>query len=227
VLVAIGVFSAKASTTLRLATLFLALPISWRGTLAQYAGRLHRPHATKREVLVYVGVNEPMLAKMAAKRETGYRSLGYRKADEAEVALGPPDAACSSSFADCHDPRLQTSRCANPTSVGPRGGGYVRPDRCNERAVPIAKLSYGIVGSTTTRAMRYQRRPGCHAVSCGKHTPPAGRSGAASCRCRSNRSAGSEQRALFVPCDRETELVRETFGGQLDRVTVVQDDFHD
>ena len=55
----------------RLATLFLALPISWRGT-----------HATKREVLVYVDVNEPMLAKMAAKRETGYRSLGYRKADD-------------------------------------------------------------------------------------------------------------------------------------------------
>lgn len=103
----------------RLATLFLALPISWRGTLAQYAGRLHRPHATKREVHVYdyVDVNEPMLAKMAAKRETGYRSLGYRKADEAELALGPPDAACSSSFADCHDPRLQTSRCANPTST--------------------------------------------------------------------------------------------------------------
>ena len=44
-----------------------------------------------------------------------------------------------------------------------------------------------------------------------------------SCLRRWNRSAGSEQRPLFVPCDRETELARETFGGQLDRVTVAQD----
>jgi superfamily II DNA or RNA helicase len=117
VLVTIGIFFGEGFNYAQLATLFFTLPISWRGTLAQYAGRLHRPHATKREVLVYVDVNEPMLAKMAAKRETGYRSLGYRKADEAELALGPPDAACSSSFADRHDPRLQTSRCANPTST--------------------------------------------------------------------------------------------------------------
>jgi superfamily II DNA or RNA helicase len=87
-LVAIGVFFGEGFDYARLATLFLALPISWRGTLAQYAGRLHRPHATKREVLVYVDVNEPMIAKMAAKRETGYRSLGYRKADEAELCIG-------------------------------------------------------------------------------------------------------------------------------------------
>ena len=95
VLVATGRFLGEGFDDARLDTLFLALPISWRGTLAQYAGRLHRLHATKREVLVYdyVDANEPMLAKMAAKREAGYRSLGYRKADEAELALGPPDAS--------------------------------------------------------------------------------------------------------------------------------------
>jgi superfamily II DNA or RNA helicase len=60
-------------------TLFLTMPISWRGTLAQYVGRLHREHHAKREVIVYdyndSGV--PMLARMALKRQSGYRSLGY------------------------------------------------------------------------------------------------------------------------------------------------------
>jgi superfamily II DNA or RNA helicase len=55
------------------------MPISWRGTLAQYAGRLHRLHAAKREVVIYdyVDAAEPLLAKMAGRREAGYRALGY------------------------------------------------------------------------------------------------------------------------------------------------------
>jgi superfamily II DNA or RNA helicase len=65
----------------RLDTLFLTMPISWRGTLAQYAGRLHRLHDAKREVVIYDYVDEhvPVLARMAAKRRTGYAALGdYR-----------------------------------------------------------------------------------------------------------------------------------------------------
>jgi superfamily II DNA or RNA helicase len=63
------------------------MPIPRRGTLAQYAGRLHRLHGSKRDVIIcdYVGENQPMLAKMAAKREAGYRSLGYRVLDRAEL----------------------------------------------------------------------------------------------------------------------------------------------
>jgi superfamily II DNA or RNA helicase len=63
----------------RLDTLFLTMPISWKGTLAQYVGRLHRQHHGKTEVLVFDYVDEavPMLARMAAKRRTGYRALGY------------------------------------------------------------------------------------------------------------------------------------------------------
>ena len=59
-------------------TLFLTMPISWRGTLAQYVGRLHREHHAKREVIVYDYVDSgvPLLARMALKRQTGYRSLG-------------------------------------------------------------------------------------------------------------------------------------------------------
>jgi superfamily II DNA or RNA helicase len=63
----------------RLDTLFLTMPISWKGTLAQYVGRLHRQHAGKTEVLVvdYVDERVPVLARMATKRRLGYRAFGY------------------------------------------------------------------------------------------------------------------------------------------------------
>jgi superfamily II DNA or RNA helicase len=91
VLVATGRYLGEGFDDARLDTLFLTMPISWRGTLAQYAGRLHRLHAPKRDVVIYdyVDENEPMLAKMAAKREAGYRSLGYRAAYRAETELDP------------------------------------------------------------------------------------------------------------------------------------------
>ena len=60
-------------------TLFLTMPISWKGTLAQYVGRLHREHHAKQEVIVfdYVDSGVPVLLRMALKRQSGYRSLGY------------------------------------------------------------------------------------------------------------------------------------------------------
>ena len=63
----------------RLDTLFLALPVSWKGTLIQYAGRLHRLHPDKTEVHIYdyVDRNVPMLARMFDKRLRGYRAMGY------------------------------------------------------------------------------------------------------------------------------------------------------
>ena len=63
----------------RLDTLFLTLPISWHGTVAQYAGRLHRENLAKQEVIIYdyVDINVPMLARMAEKRRKGYLNLGY------------------------------------------------------------------------------------------------------------------------------------------------------
>jgi superfamily II DNA or RNA helicase len=66
-------------------TLFLTMPISWKGTLAQYVGRLHRDHHAKREVVVYDYVDSGvvMLARMALKRQAGYRALGYEIASTA------------------------------------------------------------------------------------------------------------------------------------------------
>jgi|SRR5690606_1237095 len=60
-------------------TLLLAAPVAWKGTLAQYAGRLHRAHRSKREVWIldYVDEAVPVLARMFEKRRRGYKSLGY------------------------------------------------------------------------------------------------------------------------------------------------------
>ena len=91
VLVATGRYLGEGFDDARLDTLFLTMPIAWRGTLAQYAGRLHRLYASKRDVIIYdyVDGNEPLLAKMAGKREAGYRSLWYRTVRGAELGLNP------------------------------------------------------------------------------------------------------------------------------------------
>ncbi|MGC9237605.1 MAG: TOTE conflict system archaeo-eukaryotic primase domain-containing protein [Thiomonas sp.] len=72
-------------------TLVLAMPISWKGTLQQYAGRLHREHATKTDVRIidFVDAGHPALLRMWDKRQRGYRAMGYR------VAEHPQDAADS------------------------------------------------------------------------------------------------------------------------------------
>ena len=81
----------------RLDTLFLTLPISWRGTLIQYAGRLHRLNASKREVIIYdyVDFEVPVLARMYARRQSGYKSIGYEITESEDtskaVQLGLPD----------------------------------------------------------------------------------------------------------------------------------------
>ena len=60
-------------------TLVLAMPISWRGTLQQYAGRLHRDSEFKRDVRIidYVDAGHPALVRMWERRQKGYRAMGY------------------------------------------------------------------------------------------------------------------------------------------------------
>ena len=64
-------------------TLVLAMPVSWKGTLQQYAGRLHREHATKTDVRIidFVDIGHPALRRMWDKRQRGYRAMGYRIAN--------------------------------------------------------------------------------------------------------------------------------------------------
>ena len=80
VLLATGRYIGEGFDDARLDTLFLAMPISWRGTLQQYVGRLHRLHDSKREVIVYDYVDGcvPVLAAMYSKRVRRYEAVGYQ-----------------------------------------------------------------------------------------------------------------------------------------------------
>ncbi len=78
-ILATGSYLGEGFDDARLDTLLLATPISWRGTLQQYVGRLHRLHQNKKEVQVfdYADMSVPMLARMYKKRLAGYNALGY------------------------------------------------------------------------------------------------------------------------------------------------------
>ncbi len=84
VILATGSYVGEGFDDERLDTLFLAMPISWRGTLQQYVGRLHRVHDGKRliQVFDYVDAAVPMLARMFEKRLKSYQLLGYTIAKE-------------------------------------------------------------------------------------------------------------------------------------------------
>jgi len=69
-------------------TLVLAMPVSWKGTLQQYAGRLHREHASKVDVRIidFVDTGHPALLRMWNKRQRGYRAMGYRVGSDVSAA---------------------------------------------------------------------------------------------------------------------------------------------
>ena len=79
VLIATGKYIGEGFDLAKLDTLFLALPISWKGSLAQYVGRIHRQFKGKERVIVYdyVDLKLPMLQRMFQKRNKGYEAMGY------------------------------------------------------------------------------------------------------------------------------------------------------
>lgn len=89
VVVATGKYIGEGFDCPRLDTLFLGLPISWKGTIAQYAGRLHREYEGKKEVRIYdyVDLHVPMLERMYQKRLKGYAAIGYH----AKITDSTPD----------------------------------------------------------------------------------------------------------------------------------------
>jgi superfamily II DNA or RNA helicase len=85
-IIATGKYIGEGFDDPRLDTLFLAMPISWKGTLQQYVGRLHRIHSNKQEVKVfdYADMGVPVLKAMFEKRLRGYKSMGYTLVGEKE-----------------------------------------------------------------------------------------------------------------------------------------------
>jgi superfamily II DNA or RNA helicase/very-short-patch-repair endonuclease len=92
VIVATGKYIGEGFDDPRLDTLFLTLPVSWRGTIAQYAGRLHRLYDGKREVRIYdyADLNVQMLSRMFDRRCRGYEAIGYRIVLPASAIPGWP-----------------------------------------------------------------------------------------------------------------------------------------
>jgi superfamily II DNA or RNA helicase len=88
-ILATGSYIGEGFDDARLDTLFLVMPISWKGTLQQYVGRLHRLHDAKRVVQVYdyVDADVPMLARMYSRRLKGYGDMGYKILDAAQQGL--------------------------------------------------------------------------------------------------------------------------------------------
>lgn len=92
VLLATGKYIGEGFDDARLDTLMLTLPISWRGTIIQYVGRLHRLYDAKRDVRVYdyADLNVPMLARMFERRCRGYEAAGYTISLPASAVPGWP-----------------------------------------------------------------------------------------------------------------------------------------
>lgn len=111
VVLATGRYIGEGFDDARLDTLFLALPVSWTGTLIQYSGRLHRRHPGKAEVRIYDYVDRemPMLVRMFEKRLATYRAIGYARG---EAPLGfqefQEEAAIEENMKALH--RLQEDR---------------------------------------------------------------------------------------------------------------------
>jgi superfamily II DNA or RNA helicase len=110
VLLATGRYVGEGFDDARLDTLFLTLPVSWRGTITQYVGRLHRLHNGKCEVRVYdyADLNVPMLSRMFDRRCRGYEAVGYTIRLPASAVPGwptdvplPIDPEWKSEYAAC------------------------------------------------------------------------------------------------------------------------------
>ena len=89
VIVATGKYVGEGFDYPRLDTLFLALPISWKGLLTQYAGRLHREYEGKKDVRIYdyIDIHEPICDSMYRKRLKGYAAIGYKTINTAQPTL--------------------------------------------------------------------------------------------------------------------------------------------
>ena len=102
----------KALIIPRLDTLFLALPIAWKGKVAQYAGRLHRNYPGKKEVIIYdyADIHIPVLERMYQKRLKGYASIGYKTKIENDLFNNPSIIYDGKNFAPVFSSDIKSAR---------------------------------------------------------------------------------------------------------------------
>ena len=179
VILATGKYVGEGFDDPRLDTLFLTLPVSWRGTIAQYAGRLHRLYDGKREVRVYdyADLNVPMLARMFDRRCRGYEAVGYTILLPASAIPGwPADVVLPS------DPVWKRDY-----------SGSVRRLVRDGVDTPLASLFVHVARTRVSRRRRRRPRAQCdRGVSLPATGDPAGDQGVASAstqRCRSRSMA--------------------------------------
>jgi phosphatidylserine/phosphatidylglycerophosphate/cardiolipin synthase-like enzyme len=101
VIVATGKYVGEGFDFPRLDTLMLAIPVSWKGIVAQYAGRLHRNYPNKHEVRIYdyVDIHVPLCELMYRRRMKGYAAIGYK------TKLQPVNQGL---FAELEEPEMST-----------------------------------------------------------------------------------------------------------------------
>lgn len=92
VVVATGKYVGEGFDLPRLDTLMLALPVSWKGLIAQYTGRLHRnyPGKTETRIYDYIDLRVPICDSMYRKRLHGYKAVGYSIAIANEGLFAEP-----------------------------------------------------------------------------------------------------------------------------------------
>jgi superfamily II DNA or RNA helicase/very-short-patch-repair endonuclease len=138
----------------RLDTLFLTLPVSWRGTIAQYAGRLHRLYDGKREVRVYdyADLNVPMLARMFDRRCRGYEAVGYTLLLPASAIPGwPADVVLPSDPAWKRDYAASVRRLVHDGVDAPLASLFVHAAR------PVPDADGANRARSATEAFLYRR----------------------------------------------------------------------
>lgn len=92
IVVATGKYVGEGFDLPRLDTLMLALPVSWKGLIAQYTGRLHRNYPGKNETRIYdyIDLRVPVCDSMYRKRLHGYKAVGYSIAVANEGLFAEP-----------------------------------------------------------------------------------------------------------------------------------------
>ena len=136
VILATGKYVGEGFDDPRLDTLFLTLPVSWRGTIAQYAGRLHRLYDSKREVRIYdyADLNVPMLARMFDRRCRGYEAVGYTVLLPASAIPGWPSDVVSAVR-----PGVEARLLRQRPPTGPRWSGYATREPVRARGANVSR----------------------------------------------------------------------------------------